>query len=319
MNGKALGSAIIYGPDTNMVYSSFVSLRGGKKDLDVIKSSGFLGYNKENEEYIITNAEKFIEQNLPGNYISLSTKNCKVYAEGKMDLGADLGQVKLNTFGIATHNSINDSATFELMTTIDFFMDKGALKKMFKDMEVFLNTHEPVDFNNVTFTKGVTELLGKEKGDRIMSDLNLNGTIKRFPDEFEKSLLISNLEMKYDKASRSFVSIGKIGIGAINKNEIYRQTSGNIQIKKQKGGDILNMYFEFDPQTWYFFSYYKGVMSVVSSNVEFNNDIKNLKPKDRKQELAKDNKGPSYQFSPCSPTKRDQFIRKMKMMNTSEE
>ncbi len=319
MNGKALGSAIIYGPDTNMVYSSFVSLRGGKKDLDVIKAFGFLGYNKENEEYIITNAEKFIEQNLPGNYISLSTKDCKVYAEGKMDLGADLGQVKLNTFGIATHNSINDSATFELMTTIDFFMDKGALKKMFKDMEVFLNTHQPVDFNNVTFTKGVTELLGKEKGDRVMSDLNLNGTIKRFPDEFEKSLLISNLEMKYDKSSRSFVSVGKIGIGAINKNEIYRQTPGNIQIKKQKGGDILNMYFEFDPQTWYFFSYYKGVMSVVSSNVEFNNDLKNLKPKDRKQELAKDNKGPSYQFSPCSPTKRDQFIRKMKMMNTTEE
>ena len=313
MNGKALGSAIIYGPDTNMVYSSFVSIRGGKKDLDVIKSSGFLGYNKERGEYVITNAEKMVEQNLPGNYISLNTANCKVYAEGKMDLGADFGQVKLYSFGI------NDSATFELMTTIDFFMDKGALKKMFKDMEVFLNTHEAVDFNNVTFIKGITELIGKEKGDKVMSDLNLTGSIKRFPDEFEKTFLISNMQMKYDKSSRSFVSVGKIGIGAINKNEIYRQTPGNIQIKKQKGGDILNMYFEFDPQTWYFFSYYKGVMNMVSSNVEFNNDIKNLKSKDKKQELAKDNKGPGFQFNICSPTKRDQFIRKMKMMNAAEE
>ena len=319
MNGKAVGSAIIYGPDTNMVYSSFVSLRGGKKDLDVIKASGFLGYNKERGEYVITNAEKMVEQNLPGNYISLNTSNCKVYAEGKMDLGADLGQVKLNTFGIATHNSINDSATFELMTTIDFFMDKGALKRMFKDMEVFLNTHEVVDFNNVTFIKGITELVGKEKGDKVMSDLNLTGNIKRFPDEFEKTFLITNMQMKYDKSSRSFVSIGKIGIGAINKSEIYRQTPGNIQIKKQKGGDILNMYFEFDPQTWYFFSYYKGVMTTVSSNAEYNNDIKNLKSKDRKQELAKDNKGPGFQFNLCSPTKRDQFIRKMKMMNAADE
>ena len=79
------------------------------------------------------------------------------------------------------------------------------------------------------------------------------------------------------------------------------------------------MYFEFDPQTWYFFSYYKGVMNMVSSNVEFNNDIKNLKSKDKKQELAKDNKGPGFQFNICSPTKRDQFIRKMKMMNAAEE
>ena len=60
-------------------------------------------------------------------------------------------------------------------------------------------------------------------------------------------------------------------------------------------------------------------MSVVSSNVEFNNDIKNMKAKDRKQELAKDNKGPSFQYTICSPTKRDQFIRKMKMMNGESE
>lgn len=319
MNGKPIGSAIIYGPDTNMVYSSFVSLRGSKKDVDVIGASGYLGFNKERNEYIITNKEKFVEQSLPGNYISLNISDCKVYAEGKMALGADLGQVKLNSFGIATHSNVNDSATFELMTTIDFFFDKGALKKMFKDMEVFLNTHTPVDFNNQTLTKGITELIGKEKGDKALSDLNLYGNIKRFPDEFEKTLLISNMNLKYDKASRSFVSIGKIGIGAINKNEIYRQTPGYFQIKKQKGGDLLNMYFEFDPQTWYFFSFQKGVMSVVSSNAEFNNDIKNLKPKDRKQELSKDNKGPSFQFTTCSPAKRDQFLRKMKMMNEVEE
>jgi hypothetical protein len=319
VTGKEIGSAIIYSPDTNMVYSSFVSTRGGRKDIDVIGADGFLGFDKSTGEYIITNKEKFTEHSLPGNYLSLNTSNCKVYGEGKMNLGADLGQVKLNTYGIATHSTINDSATFELMTTIDFFFDKGAFKKMFKDAEVFLGSLTPVDFGNKVFTKGITELLGKEKGDKVMSDLNLYGSIKRFPDELEKSILITNTEMKYDKASKSFVSYGKIGLGTINKNEFYRLVPGNIQIKKQKGGDIINIYFELDPNTWFFFSYFKGVMSVVSSNVEFNNDIKNMKAKDRKQELAKDNKGPSFQYTICSPTKRDQFIRKMKMMSGESE
>jgi len=314
VNDKAVGSAIIYSPDTNMVYSSFVSAKGGRKDIDVISANGFLGYNKAKGEYIITNAEKFVEQSLPGNYVSLNTSNCQVYSEGKMNLGADLGQVKLNSFGIATHNSINDSATFELMTTIDFFMDKSALNKMFSEMEIFLNTHKPVDFNNPIINKGFVELLGKEKGDKAISDLNLYGTIKRFPDEFEKTLLISNLNLRYDKTSRSFISVGEIGIGAINKKEIYRKTPGIIQIKKQKGGDVLTMYFEFDPSTWYFFTYFKGVMSVVSSNAEFNNIIKNLKPNDRKQDLPKGEKGQDYQFTTCAPAKRDQFLRKIKMM-----
>lgn len=316
IDGKSVGSAIIYSPDTNMVYSSFVSLRGGKKDIDVISADGFLGFNKEKGEYIITNREKFVEEALPGNYLSLNTFNCKVYAEGKMDLGADLGQVKLNSFGIATHSTINDSASFNLMTTLDFFFDKGALKKMAKDVEVYLNTLDPVDFGNTTFNKGIIEIMGKDKGDKIISDLNLYGNIKKIPDEFEKTFLLSNVEMKYDKTSRSFVSVGKIGLGAINKNEIYRQVPGNIQIKKQKGGDILNFYIELDPRTWYYFTFFKGVMSAVSSNAEFNNDIKNLKPKDRKMEVKS---GPGYQFNTCSPAKRDQFVRKMKMMKASDD
>jgi len=234
MNGKPVGSAIIYGQDTNMVYSSFVSLRGGKKDVDVISADGFLGFDKESKEYRITNKEKFVEQSLPGNYISLNTENCKVYAEGKMDLGADLGQVQFNSIGIATHSTINDSATFELMSTIDFFFDKGALKKMIKDVEVYNNTLSPIDFSNKVFNKGITEILGKDRGDKVIADLNLNGSIKKFPDEFEKTFLITNTEMKYDKTTRSFVSTGPIGLGAINKTEIYRQVPGNIQIQRKK-------------------------------------------------------------------------------------
>lgn len=319
VKGKEIGSAIIYSPDTNMVYSSFVSTRGNKKDIDVIGADGFLGYDKETSEYIITNKEKFIEHSLPGNYLSLNTTNCKVYGEGKMNLGADLGQVNINSFGISTHSTINDSATFELMGTIDFFFDKGAFKKMLKDVEPLLSSLTPVDFNNKVFIKGISELIGKEKGDKAIADLNLYGTIKKSPDELEKSLLISNTELKYDKTSKSFISIGKIGLGTINKNDFYRQVPGNIQIKKQKGGDILNIYFEFDPNTWYYFSYFKGVMSVVSSNNEFNNDIKDMKAKDRKQDLAKDNHGPSYQFTICSPEKKKAFVRKIQQITGSSD
>lgn len=316
MNGKPIGSAIIYGPDSNMVYSSFVSLRGGKKDVDVISADGFLGFDKQSGEYRISNKDKIIEQSLPGNYISLNTNDCKVYAEGKMDLGADFGQVAFNTIGIATHSTINDSATFELMTSIDFFFEKGALKKMYKDVEVFLNTLTPIDFSNKVFNKGITEILGKEKGDKVISDLNLNGSIKKFPDEFEKTFIITNTAMKYDRTSRSFISEGKIGLGAINKNEVYKQIPGYIQIQRKKGGDNFTLYFELDPQTWYYFYFFKGVMNVVSSNAEFNNTVKEVKAKDRKQDVKS---GPGFQYTLCSPTKRDLFLRKMKQANAGNE
>lgn len=316
VTGKDIGSAIVYGPDSGKVYSTFISLREGRKDVDVIGAYGFLGFNKQKGEYIITNKEKFVEQSLPGNLISLNTTDCKVYAEGKMGFGADLGQVTFNSMGIATHSTINDSATFEMMTTIDFFFDKGALKKMYKDILVYENTLAPVDFSKPVFTKGITEILGKEKADKAIADLNLYGSIKKFPDEFSKAFMLTNIQLRYDERTRSFISTGKIGIGSINETEVYKQVPGYIQIIKKKGGDTFNMYLELDPQTWYFFTYFKGVMGVVSSNTEFNNDIKNAKPKDRKQDVKT---GPAFQYAPASPEKRKQFLRKMNMMNASEE
>jgi len=316
MNGQPLGSAIIYGQDSNLVYSSFVSVRGGKKDVDIITADGFLGYDKTTAEYRITNKEKFVEQSLPGNYLSLNTNDCKVYAEGKMQLADDFGQVNFNTFGISTHSTINDSVTFELMSTIDFFFDKGALKKMYKDFEVFSSNLTSIDFNNKVFTKGITEILGKEKGDKTIADLNLNGTIKRFPDEFEKTFMITNTKMKYDKALRGFISVDKIGLGSINKNEFYKQVPGYLFVQRKKGGDNFTLYFELDPQTWYYFSFFKGVMSVVSSNAEFNNVIKELKTKDRKQDVKS---GPGFQFTTCSPEKRKAFLRKLNQTASSND
>ena len=187
---------------------------------------------------------------------------------------------------------------------------------MVKDVEVYTNTLEPIDFSNKVFTKGITEILGKDKGDKVIADLNLNGNIKKFPDEFEKTFLITNTEMRYDKVSRSFLSMGKIGLGVINKSEIYKQVPGHIQIQRKKGGDNFTLYFELDPQTWYYFYYFKGVMNVVSSNAEFNNTIKELKSKDKKQDVKS---GPAFQFNICSPTKKDMFLRKMKQANATSE
>jgi len=50
-------------------------------------------------------------------------------------------------------------------------------------------------------------------------------------------------------------------------------------------------------------------MSCVSSNQEFNTIIKEVKSKNRKQEV---DKGPSYQYNICGPAKKDQFLKKVK-------
>jgi len=315
VNGVSVACGIIYSPDTNMVYSAFLSPRSvSKNDKDVLVADGFLGFDKEAKEYQISSKEKLVENSLPGNYLSLGTTNCLVYGEGKFDIGADFGQVKLTAAGNGTHNTINDSTQFDLLMNVEFFFDKSAMKKMAAEFETYSTMLTPVDFGRKTFEKGLVEILGKERGDKALSELNLYGNYKKFPDEFEKSIFLGNVQMTYNKKTKSFISNGTIGVANLFKNEIYREVNGFIQIKKQKAGDMLDMYFELDGSNWYYFNYFKGVMSVVSSNQAFNTEVKDVKEKKQKVD-----KGPSYQFNTCSPTKKDQFVKKIKQLTGQKD
>ena len=174
---------------------------------------------------------------LPGNYVSLNTNNCIITAEGSFNVSSDLGQMKIKSVGNAVVNSIKDSTIFNLMMVLDFYFDEGLLKKMAKDLELSGGSLEPTPFEGDLFNHGTIELLGKERGDKALSDLNLYGNYKKFPDELDKSLVLNDVKLTYNQTAKAYVSQGRIGVGNVLKTEIFRYLTPNsiLQIKKVKG------------------------------------------------------------------------------------
>src|SRR5690606_27086990 len=102
-----------------------------------------------------------------------------------------------------------------LMMILDFYFDNGVLRKMAKDLELYLGSLSPTPFEGDLFNHGMIELLGKERGDRTLSDLNLYGNYRKFPEELDKSLVLSSVNFTYNKRARAYVSQGMIGLGNI--------------------------------------------------------------------------------------------------------
>ncbi len=311
MTGTAVGTGLFYNADTNNVYSTFLSLQGARSSKDLIEADGLLSYDKENEMYEISNKEKLAEISLPGNYVSLKTTNCVIGTEGSYNISNDLGQIKLKCVGNAQHSTVNDSVNFNLMMVCDFFFESSALKKMSKDFELYLGSLSPVPFEGDLFNHGIIEILGKERGDRALSELNLYGNYKKFPDELEKSLVLNDVKMTYNTTAKAYMSDGMIGVGNILKTEIFRYMKGNVMITKKRGKDkdVLDIYLEADANTWYYFSYSNGRMLVFSSNDAFNKEIKEMKGGNKKMNTEK---GPSYSFDLSNVRKKDLFLDNLK-------
>ncbi|MES2678368.1 MAG: hypothetical protein V4635_00725 [Bacteroidota bacterium] len=320
MNGANVGTGLFYSQDTNMVYASFLSLQGARSSKDVIEADGLLTYDKENKQYEISNKEKLAEMSLPGNYVSLNTDNCLMTSEGRYNISTDLGQVILTSVGNAAYNAVSDSIGFNLMMVVDFFFESSALKKMAKDFELYRGTLDPTPFEGDVFNHGMIELLGKERGDRALSELNLYSEYKKFPDELEKSLVFNDVKMTYNRRAKAYISEGRLGLGNVLKTELFRYFNNSvIKIEKKRGNDILDIYLEADANNWYYFNFYKGTMLAVSSNQNFNKEINELKSSSKKM---KTEKGPSYRFDATTAKKKDDFLRKLKQLGaygTEEE
>jgi len=213
----------------------------------------------------------------------------------------------MNIAGVIEHNQIDDEAIFDLVMTTDFFFNEDALKKMTKHLEEAYEL-DPANLERPTFAKGLKEMVGLEEGDKLIGQVSLNGQFKKVPKSLDKTFMFNDVKMKWDSDSKSFRSFGRIGLSNIKDKQINKYLTGKIELIKKRSGDVLTIYLEIDKNNWYFFTYTRGTMQAISSNVDFNADITETKPDKRKSKAEKGQEPYQYMYS----TKRKQrdFLRK---------
>ncbi len=307
-NREKLSVAIIFAGDSTNVYSTFLSQKKKSSDLEIISADGVLNYDNATELYQITNIEKLKNRDMPGNYISLNDRNCSVYGEGKINLGTNFGQFKLQAEGNVTHNMSIDSVEFDVMLDMDFMFSEEALKAM-SELILAFPVLQATNDNRPVFVRGMTDILGKEKYDKFNGEVNLYGSPKKVPDELAHGLFLTDVKMSWNKGTLTYRSKGPIGVGYIQKVPVNRVMDGYLEIIRRRNGDVLNLYLEV-AQTWYFFNYQRGVMQAVSSDHKFNDIINNMKPEKR---VADEKNGAApYQYMVSTDRKKNEFVRKFK-------
>jgi len=299
-----LTSAIVLDPDTGEVYTSFVSMKRDEDDINLLPAEGYIHYHDASKEYRISNINKLTQQSLPGQYLSLSSEECRSYAEGRLGFGINPGQVDMSTIGNVKHDMKTGKVELDLMLLIDFFFENKLIDDMGKVMaENALG--EPVDFERETYQRGLREYIGTDEADKLISLITLTGQFKKFPSELEKNLFLTDVQMVWNPESRSYQSKGKIGIGNVGKRQVNVKVNGKIEIVTGRVPEI-NIYLEADKDTWYYFKYSRNIMAAYSSVEEFNTTLTDLKTDKRKLKVEK---GQSpYTFMIGSKRRKDEFL-----------
>ena len=316
ISNNKLYNGIYMTKDSIHIYSAFIAKRKNFNDRPLITASGYLHYDKTQKRYEIGSKEKIIDKTEPGNYLWFHRKYCQLYGEGNIDLGVDLGQVKVKTVGSIMHNIPMNKITLDPVLFIDFFFPDNLLKLMADTINNYKNL-TPVNLNRPIYNLAMSTVLGKPRTKELNTEIQLYGSVKGVPDQFVHTMTISQVDMVWNPNTRSYKSVGKIGIGNILDKQVNKQVNGYIEITRRKSGDQITICLEITKNTWFYFGYTKELMLAVSSNSFFNAFLQTLKSDKRKQKTER--KQAKFEFNLTSPEKKNIFVQNFLEGKVEEE
>ena len=309
--GALIGAGIyLTNEDPFSMYGTFLSRTKDDKDQKVISAKGLLFYDKGRKEYMISNKDKIRQRELPGDLVALAVDNCTVLADGKVDLGVNLGQVKLTNVGNMRFDAEADLASGNMVMMADFLFLDNALERMATEILAYPD-QKPMDLAKTNYEKMLREVLGLEASDKLISELSIKGEIKKLPDELVKPIVLGDVRLKWDGPEQSWLSDGEIAVATILKKPVYRMVKGKVHLERKRSGDIMTIYLALDDQTYYFFQYTRNYLYAYSSDASFNTMISELKDDKRTIDAKKDE--PAYQFIIGTKRKVDDFRERFRL------
>jgi hypothetical protein len=315
INDNLVYSGSFINLDSIHIYPAFLSSQKSYSDIGMIKSDGWLYYDKPKARYVITSREKISDPTLPGNLVAFDKNFCILSGEGKLDFGANFDLVKFISAGRISQTLDSGKVSIQTILALDFYFSPEALKLMADEIRM-MPTLKAVNLASELNKKGMSDLLGTEVAAQLKEETDF-GSSKNLPKEYTYKLLLNDVNLYWNESTSSFRSKGKIGIGFIGSQPINTYVDGFIEIQRRRSGDMIDIYLKGDFATWYYFSYFKGVMMTQSGNYEYNGLIGKIKLNDRKDPRSSLRIPYTYMIS--VEDRLGKFLQRMSDVNPAEE
>lgn len=288
--------------DSTHAYPSFFSRKRSASDQELMKVEGTLFYDEKTNVFKMGAYNKIFKDAPKGNLMVFNEAKKNFYTEGKYKIGFEGSKFEINAAGNASYSYLDTTFNMKLVMLLNFPFPQGAIRVMYDSLtDQSLTANQP-EFDPVFLTKALSEVVEERNIKKIKEEIEDNNSI-RLINDLEKTIFISDMNVKWNQATRSLVSVGDIGINSFDKYKFERKIRGKMELVKRRSGDDFTLYLQSPQGSWYFFKYQKGIMYVIGSDLAFNAILK-----DQIDKVSKD----EYKLRLANISARNQFVKAMK-------
>gem|GEM_PF-1222447 len=274
-DGTELATGLFISDTDNRIYPLYAGPVGSAADVPLLRVAGKLHYDAKRGEYTIADQDFSDPNHYQGTLLSLRDSTSQVLFRGPMSFITNTKNYSIAASGVGHANP--DSASYRVRTLlgIDAAMPAKAVELMASTLaKVTKNSPEALDgsseelFNIAQFAgdKGVDVFNNRRPG-------VAPAALSTLSPKLLHTLVLSKVNLRWDPKQRAWYSQGKLGLGGVGKQGLNALVDGYVEIKRENSADLVEVYLEAEPQTWYYLRYANNVLMVKSSSEEFDGEI----------------------------------------------
>ena len=274
-NDTELTAGLFYDED-DQIYGTFIGPKRSFLDEAFFMPQGILSYDPDSTTYRIEDSLKISGDSYSGRIFNLNVKSGNIQFEGPVDFNLLTNDFEMTGAAIGTGNIREETFQLNGFLTMDFKIPAQALSLISQEMI------EVVDMLGLEMAYGddpntlykASEIIGEratlEYEQRSLQEYTALSSIS---SKLIKTLVLSDVNLKWSKKNKAWYSAGKIGLANMLQDDINAAVDGFLEIKKTETGDVINLFLQFSPRTWYFFNFEENRIITSSSNEDYLNFI----------------------------------------------
>jgi hypothetical protein len=253
------------------IYPTFLSSKKSEDDLDVMVVSGIFKRDEPNKKFVVSLAD----ENAIGNKYEFYDEKGIIALEGQFNLLGGPSKI-FETVGIVNIRLDSMKYQFSTLMKFDFPISIPTTQKLGGNIvKANLdagNSDPAIEPESPYFISKLSQYVGYKDAEAYKTKSQKEHLpLYKHSMKFLSTIVLSDVDLKWNPISNSYYSIGKIGISNIGDVDINAMTQGYVEIAKSpQTGDEVHVFFEISPTTWYYFVYRNGALGVTSTDEEIN-------------------------------------------------
>ncbi|GAC1378366.1 MAG: hypothetical protein NVSMB30_26270 [Hymenobacter sp.] len=272
-DGAPLVTGLFLSDQTNKIYPLYAAPVAVAADVPLFKVDGKLHYDDKKGVYTISRNDASDVNAYEGSVLTYTDATNALSFRGPMTFIKSNRDYKMMGSGVGAANPDSARYAVDALLGIDINLPPKAVDIMAAELgRVTKGLPEAQDGSpNELYKLG--QFIGNKGVEAYTMRKGTTDPLLSLSPQFLHTLMLSKVNLRWNEKRHAWYSVGKLGLAGAGKQALNALIDGFVEIRRENGADVVVLYLEPEPQSWYFLKYANNLLMTKAQNEDFNAEI----------------------------------------------